>query len=205
MKRFIIAGIHTEVGKTAVAAILTEALNGYYWKPVQCGFPQDRIWVEERLSQRDRCYPETYCLAMPASPHLAAEAEGVRIEAKDLIAPACQAPLVIEGTGGILSPLNETESWIEAAMQWNAGWILVHRHYLGSLNHCLLTVEAMRARNLPILGMIFNGEGNLETENMLLKRVGARCLARLPWQKELAAETVQMIAEQWRPLLQSVL
>lgn len=205
MKRLIIAGIHTEVGKTVVAAILTEALNGYYWKPVQCGFPQDRVWVNERLSQKNRCYRERYCLATPASPHLAARAEGVRIEAKALIPPICNAPLVIEGTGGILSPLNESENWIDAGIHWDASWVLVHRHYLGSLNHCFLTVEAMRARKLPILGVVFNAEGDLETENMLLKKVGAQCLGRLPWQKELTAETVQTIANQWRPLIQNVL
>ena len=162
MKRIIIAGIHTEVGKTVVATIITEALDGHYWKPVQCGKPQDRDWVEQRLSRANRCYPEYICLNEPLSPHLAANMGGISIKAKNISPPVCSAPLIIEGTGGILAPLNEIESWADAAALWGAAWILVHRHYLGSLNHFLLTVESMKQRKLPILGVVFNEKGNLE-------------------------------------------
>ena len=125
---FIIAGINTDVGKTVVAAIFTEALKGYYWKPVQCGMLRDQDWVSERLSLKNRCYPECFFLKTPCSPHLAARNEGIRIEAKNLILPSCSGPLVIEGTGGLLAPLNEIESWVDAAVHWDAHWILVHHH-----------------------------------------------------------------------------
>ncbi len=133
-KRIVIAGINTDVGKTVVAAILTEALEGYYWKPVQCGKPCDRDWVSSKISFKNRCYPSVD-LSAPCSPHLAAKKEGIRIDARHLMPPSCPSYLIIEGTGGLLSPLNDVESWVDAAALWEAHWILVHRHYLGSLNH----------------------------------------------------------------------
>lgn len=196
-KNIIIAGISTDVGKSVVAAILTEALNGYYWKPVQCGRLHDRDWVNKRLSQENRCYPEHICLTLPSSPHLAARKEGRYIHAQELIFPICPGYLIIEGTGGLLTPLNENESWADAAIHWNAQWVLVHRHYLGSLNHFFLTIEAMKERKLPLLGIVFNGRGDLKTEEMLLKKANTGCLGRLMWQ-QLSATTIQKIAHQWR-------
>lgn len=197
----VVAGIHTDVGKTVVAAILTEALNGYYWKPVQCGMPRDRDWVNERLSLKNRCYSESFCLNTPCSPHLAARIEGVHIKAKDLAAPLCSRPLIIEGTGGILSPLNEIECWADAAATWNARWVLVHRHYLGSLNHFLLTLASIKQRKLPLCGVVFNGEGDAETEEMLLKKAETRCLGRLLWQQQLTPTVIQGIAQEWKATL----
>lgn len=201
MNRIVVAGISTEVGKTVVAAILTEALHGYYWKPIQCGMPQDRVWVDKRLSSKKHCYSESFCLSDPCSPHLAARKEGKCIEAKNLIPPSCSEYLVIEGTGGILAPLNETETWADAAAHWNARWVLVHRHYLGSLNHFFLTVDSMKERKLPLLGVVFNGEGDQETEEMLLKRANTLCLGRLSWVEQWTRTIVQRLGEEWRPTL----
>lgn len=204
-KPIIIAGINTGVGKTVVAAILTEALKGYYWKPIQCGMPYDRDWVNGKLSLTNRCYPESIFLNTPCSPHLAARHEGIRIEAKNLIPPICSGHLVIEGTGGLLAPLNETESWADAAAHWKARWILVHRHYLGSLNHFFLTIESMQHRKLPLLGVVFNGDGDSETEEMLLNKANTRCLGRLMWQQQLTPITVQKIAQKWRTTFHTLL
>lgn len=204
-KPIVVAGINTDVGKTIIAAILTEALGGYYWKPVQCGMPRDRDWVNERLSLENRCYPEIFCLETPCSPHLAARIEGVRIEARDLIPPTCSGRLIIEGTGGFLSPLNDIESWSDAALLWNAHWILVHRHYLGSLSHFFLTVEAMKHRKLTLLGVVFNGDGDSETEEMLLKKANTRCLGRLLWQQQLTPKIVREIAQEWRATIHAAL
>jgi dethiobiotin synthetase len=201
MSRIAVVGIHTEVGKTVVSAILTEALDGCYWKPVQCGRPGDLDWVQKHLSVKERCYPSGFSLYSPCSPHLAARKEGVRIAAKDLIPPVCSKPLVIEGTGGLLSPLNETETWADAAIHWNASLILVHRHYLGSLNHFALTIESIKRRKLPLLGVIFNGPGDLETEEMLLKKWDVSCLGRLSWQETLTPKIVQRIGSEWKPPL----
>jgi dethiobiotin synthetase len=205
MRPLIIAGINTGVGKTVTAAIVTEALQGYYWKTVQCGKPCDREWVAAQLSFINRCYPESFCLQTPCSPHLAAKLEAMRIEAKDLILPSCCGPLLIEGTGGVLCPLNEIENWADPAMHWDGQWILVHHHYLGSLNHFFLTVEAMQQRKLSILGVVFNGEGDRSTEEMLLKKAQTLCIGRLPWLQQLTATNIQAIAQNWKPILQALL
>jgi dethiobiotin synthetase len=205
MNRIVVAGIDTEVGKTVVSAILTEALDGCYWKPVQCGRRSDSAWVQEKLSCKARCFAPIFSLYSPCSPHLSAKKEGIRIEAKNLIPPACSLPLVIEGTGGLLAPLNEIETWADAAIHWNARWILVHRHYLGSLNHFALTIESMKLRQAPLLGVIFNGKRDFETEEMLLKKANTCCLGRLSWQKQLTPKIVQRIAKEWKPALLSAL
>jgi dethiobiotin synthetase len=204
-KRIVVAGINTEVGKTVIATILTEALSGYYWKPVQCGVPCDRDWVNERLSLENRCYPENFCFDTPCSPHLAARIEGIRMEARSLMPPTCSSHLIIEGTGGFLSPLNEIESWADAAILWDAQWVLVHRHYLGSLNHFFLTIEAMKHRKLPLVGVVFNGNGETDTEEMLLKKTGTRCLGRLLWQQQLTPTVIQKIAKEWRAAIHEAL
>lgn len=201
-ERIAVVGINTEVGKTIVSTILTESLEGSYWKPVQCGLPDDRTWVQKHLSSKGRCYPSSFSLRTPCSPHLAARYENLRIEANHLIPPICARPLIIEGTGGLLTPLNERETWADAASYWNAHWVLVHRYYLGSLNHFALTIESMKQRNLPLLGVIFNGEGDLATEKMLLTKADSRCLGRLAWQEQFTPKIIQRIAKEWKqPLL----
>ncbi len=205
MMRIVVAGISTEVGKTVVSAVVTEALDGYYWKPVQCGFPADKDWVEGNLSKRARCHPSSFSLHTPCSPHLAARKEGILIEARTLLPPASAEPLIIEGTGGLLAPLNEAETWADAAIHWNARWILVHRHYLGSLNHFALTIEAMKQRKIPLLGVIFNGESDAITEQMLLQKANTICLGRLAWQEQITSATIRRIAAEWKPSLLSAL
>lgn len=204
-RRIAVVGIDTEVGKSVVAAILTESLQGYYWKPVQCGVLRDRDWVASKLSLPNRCFPESFALHTPCSPHLAAKIEGVHIQAKDLIPPHCSSPLIIEGTGGLLSPLNEVENWADAALLWQTPLVLVHRHYLGSLNHFFLSVEAIRARGLPLLGVVFNGNTEADTEEMLLKKAKTRCLGRLLWGQQLTAAFVQEMASKWRKELRAAL
>ncbi len=198
--RIVVIGTSTDVGKTAVCAILTKKLNASYWKPVQCGLPTDREWIQSTTGRL--CFQDGITLKTPCSPHLAAKKEGVKLVAKDLLLPVSKAPLIIEGTGGLLSPLNENESWVDAALPWEAThWILVHRHYLGSLNHFLLTIAFLREKRIPLAGVIFNGEGDAETEEMLLQRANTRCLGRLSWQKEWSKTVIQNLANQWPPLL----
>lgn len=205
MKRIVVAGISTDVGKTVVSAIIAEAIEGFYWKPIQCGILKDREWIQERLSKTDRCYPEGVDLQTPCSPHEAARIENRCIDKEQLLLPDCPGVLIIEGTGGILTPINETESWIDVALEWNAEWIIVHRHYLGSLNHFLLTIETLKHYQVPLLGVIFNGEGDFKTEKMLLQRAQTECLGRLEWQMQLTAEVILKIAKEWNPTLQLAL
>lgn len=173
MKRIIVAGIHTGVGKTVVSTLLAQKLGAAYWKPVQCGEPTDCKWVEKHSLVR--CYPSAFSLKTPCSPHLAAKLEGLRITAKEIRPPEHPGVLIIEGTGGILAPLNEEESWADAAIQWGAEWILVYRPYLGSFNHFLLTVEVMRHRKIPLWGVVFNGE----IDEMLLTRAKTNFLGQI--------------------------
>ncbi len=203
MKQIIVAGIHTGVGKTVVAALLIKALNASYWKPIQCGTPKDSEWVKNFTG--NHCYPSSVFLKTPCSPHLAAKKEGIRLHAQNLQPPKHAGLLIIEGTGGILSPLNETETWIDAAAPWQAGWILVHRHYLGSLNHFLLTIEALKQRQIPLLGIVFNGDGDLATEEMLMQKANSRCLGRLLWEKQFTKSRIQKIASSWKSTLHSAL
>jgi dethiobiotin synthetase len=175
MRPIFITGIGTGVGKTLISAIVTEAIGGWYWKPVQAGFDDgtDGQWVGQRLSPRSgdpdgvsRVLPEAYQLRLPASPHIAAREEGVSIRVQELVShlPA-ERPLVVEGAGGLLVPLNDTEFMADLALALDATVILVSRNYLGSINHSLLTAEVCRLRGLRVAGWIFNDQyGDYETE-----------------------------------------
>jgi len=158
MHPLFITGIGTGVGKTLVSAIVTEAIGGWYWKPVQAGFDEgtDAEWVGERLSRKGRVLREAFKLKLPASPHIAAREEGVTIRVEDIArqTPA-DRPLVVEGAGGLLVPLNDTEFMADLALALDATVILVSRNYLGSINHSLLTAEVCRGRGLRVGGWIF--------------------------------------------------
>lgn len=168
MKPLFITGIGTGVGKTLVSAIVTEAVGGWYWKPVQAGFDDgtDAQWVGGRVSRPGRVLPEAYRLRKPASPHIAAREEGIIIGVKELTARLpVQRPLVVEGAGGLLVPLNNHEFMTDLALALDATVILVSRNYLGSINHSLLTAEVCRVRGLRVAGWIFNDQfGNYEEE-----------------------------------------
>ncbi len=159
-----ISGIGTGIGKTVVAAIVTEALNGIYWKPVQAGTSEetDSEWVKKILANETKIATELYKLKMPASPHIAAHEEQLEISLEKIV-DACQSisttvnrPVIVEGAGGLLAPLNHHEFSIDLAKQLNATMILVSCNYLGSINHSLMTAEICKAKNIPVAGWIFN-------------------------------------------------
>jgi dethiobiotin synthetase len=161
-----ITGIGTEVGKTVVSAVLTEALHADYWKPIQAGFSDgtDALTVEESITNTDTIiHGEAYKLSLPASPHIAARLERTRIDL-DLVLErfsqlgSAQRRLIIEGAGGLLVPLNENEFVIDLIQKLNARVILVSRNYLGSINHSLLTAAVCREKNIDVAGWIFNDQ-----------------------------------------------
>lgn len=163
---FFITGIGTGIGKTLVSAIVTEALQADYWKPVQAGFDEgtDTEWIKERVSNKTSVFHnETYKLVKPSSPHIAAKEENIRIdlnvikEHADKIKTGNQ-PLIIEGAGGLFVPLNDDEFVIDLIEKLNAKVILVSRNYLGSINHSILTAQACKVRNLNVAGWIFNDQ-----------------------------------------------
>ena len=160
MNPIFITGIGTDVGKTVVSAIVTEALGALYWKPVQAGFDQgtDSEWIASRIST-GKVAPEVYKLRLPASPHIAAREEGVVISLERIrTAMPKERPLVVEGAGGLMVPLNESEFIIDLVKKLNATVLLVSKNYLGSINHSLLTAAVCQARGLDMAGWIFNGD-----------------------------------------------
>lgn len=183
--RLFVTAIGTGCGKTVVSAILCEALQADYWKPVQSGTEEiDAETVQSLLGHSPiTLHPERYKLKMPASPHQAAKAEGIEININDFELPATQRPLVIEGAGGVLVPLNEKGDFVvDLAAKFGCEIVLVSNTYLGSINHTLLTVNELKRRGLRIKGIVFNGETNPETEQIILQLTQLPCLLRV--QKE---------------------
>jgi dethiobiotin synthetase len=163
MTPIFITGIGTGVGKTLVAAIVAKSLEADYWKPIQAGFETvtDSDWVKERLAGTSSIiYPEVYKLSMPASPHIAARKDGVVISIKKICEsiPINNRNLIIEGAGGLMVPLNDTEFVADLILALNAKVILVSRNYLGSINHSLLTARVCRQMKIPVIGWIFNDQ-----------------------------------------------
>ncbi|MRX40732.1 dethiobiotin synthase [Flavobacterium sp. LC2016-23] len=180
MKIFI-TGISTDVGKTVTSAIVVEALEADYWKPIQAGDldNSDSHKVKSQVSNsKSQFYPNTYQLNTPASPHLAAEIDGITIDLKQIKEPKTENHLVIEGAGGIFVPLNETHLIIDL-IQPDYKVIVVSRHYLGSINHTLLTVEAIKNRGFEVSGIIFSGSENKSTEDLILNKTGIKCIGRI--------------------------
>lgn len=178
---YFITAISTDSGKTLASAIMCEALQADYWKPVQAGLPRDTETVEKLVSNgRSKFHPEQFLLQTPASPHASAKIDGIAISLADFHIPEHDNPcLVIEGAGGCLVPLNEKDLVVDLITKFEAQAVVVSNHYLGSINHTLLTIEALQRRNVSIKGVIFNGDPNVETETIILRRTNLPCLLRI--------------------------
>lgn len=204
MRKIFVTGIGTDVGKTVVSAILTEALQADYWKPIQAGNLDytDTDTARNLVSNgRTVFHPEAYRLQLPASPHQAAAAENIIIEPSQIHLPAVSNNLIIEGAGGLLVPLNNKFLIIDLITQLDCEIILVSRNYLGSINHTLLSIECLQRRQIPIAGLIFNGEPNLASEDFIISYSGLRKFPAVLPEKELNAATVKRYATQFKPYL----
>ncbi len=192
--RFVISGTDTGVGKTIFSAALTSALGSYYWKPVQSGLDEETdTQIVRRLGgvPSERILPEAYRLATPVSPHLSARIDGTSIVTETLDPPSVNGPLVIEGAGGLMVPLSEQLLFADAFAQWKIPVILCARTTLGTINHTLLSIEALRNRAIPIFGIAFIGEMNLETQRIIVQLSGVRSLGRLPILPNLTAAALR--------------
>lgn len=163
MKPIFITGTGTDVGKTLVAAIVTEALQADYWKPVQAGYEDgtDSIWIEEMISnEKTIIHPEAFKLKMAASPHIAAWAEKKKITIKNIAAciPKTKNKLIIEGAGGLMVPLNKKEFVYDLIKKLKAKVIIVSKNELGSINHSLLTAAVLKKEKIDVAGWIFTDE-----------------------------------------------
>lgn len=193
-----VTAIDTDSGKTLASAILCEALQADYWKPVQAGLPRDADKVKELVANPDtQTHPERYLLSLAASPHAAAKADGADIRVSDFTLPETSRSLIIEGAGGCLVPLNDQEFVIDLAPSFKAEIILVADLYLGSINHTLLTVEALMRRSLTPMGIIFNGEPNRESERIILHHTGLEVLLHIAREKEINNQTVTRYAARY--------
>lgn len=187
---YFVTGIDTDSGKTLVSAILCEALQADYWKPIQAGLPKDSDTVRSLISNtKTYIHPERHLLSLPASPHASAKAENINIQLQDFIVPKAEN-LVIEGAGGCLVPINQTDFVIDLASHLNARVILVADLYLGSINHTLLTANLLAQRRMPVHGLVFNGESNPESESIILKHTQYRKLLHVARETQITKEVV---------------
>lgn len=193
MSRFIVTGTDTDIGKTVFAAALAGALGAHYWKPVQAGLdPEGDNETVARLSglPASRILPEAYRLTTPASPHLAARIDGVEIRLDRLPLPDVEGPLVIEGAGGVLVPVSETLLMADLFAHWSLPVILCARTGLGTINHSLISIEALRNRGVTIAGIAFIGDAHEENERIIPELGRVARLGRLPRLPVLDAATL---------------
>lgn len=178
---FFVTGISTDVGKTVASAIITEALEADYWKPIQAGDldHSDTHKVKALISnQRTKFHPSAFELRTPMSPHAAAEIDGVKIASAEIKLPHTDNNLVIEGAGGLLVPISQTETILDL-IKPNYKVIVVSRHYLGSINHTLLTIDKLKQSGKTIFGILFSGAENPSTEQIIAKMSDVRILGRI--------------------------
>ena len=189
----VVTGTDTDVGKTVFAAALAGALGALYWKPVQAGLDPssdaDSVALLSGLSA-DRILPEAYRLATPCSPHRAAEIDGVMIDPNRLALPEVSGPLVVEGAGGVLVPVRPDLLFADLFARWASPVVLVARTTLGTINHSLLSIEALRRRAVPILGIAFVGGAQDDSEATIARIGGVKRLGRLPLIDPLDAVTL---------------
>jgi dethiobiotin synthetase len=196
--RFIITGTDTGIGKTVFSAMLMQGIGAYYWKPIQSG-------VEDRIDTRtvqnltgltdDRFMPEAYIFSEPLSPHRAAEIDGQQVDINRLRIPETPGPLLIEGAGGLMVPLTRKNLQINQFNRWNLPVILCARTALGTINHTLLSLEALWARQIPVHGIAFIGEDNPDTIRTITEFSNVKILGRLPFLTHLNSETLRTVFE----------
>ena len=190
MTGIVVTGTDTGIGKTIFSAALTGALKASYWKPVQAGLEEETdSELVARLSGRPTL-PEAYRLKMPASPHLAAEAEGIEISPISLLMPQVGGPLVVEGAGGLMVPLNRRALYLDVMAGWGLPVVLCARTALGTINHSLLSLSALKAAQVPVLGIAFIGDAEPEVEETICTMGQARHLGRLARLDTLTAKTL---------------
>jgi dethiobiotin synthetase len=195
--RIVITGTDTDVGKTVFAAGLVAALDGSYWKPVQAGLDGETdSEIVRRLSglSRERVLSEVYRFSTAASPHFAAERDGVEIDIGRLARPPdfnAARPLIVEGAGGLLVPLTRNVLQLDVFARWGWPVVLCASTRLGTINHSLLSIEALKRRSIPVLGIAFVGEENADSERTIVSFGGVRRLGRLPWLNPLDGATLR--------------
>lgn len=205
MKRLFITGISTEVGKTVASAIITEALEADYWKPVQAGELDncDTKKVERLVSNsKSTFHPNAFALETPMSPHAAAKIDNVAITLDKITAPETENNLVIEGAGGLLVPLNDTDTILDLIAPKDKV-VVVSRHYLGSINHTLLTVNLLKSKGLDV-AILFSGEAHPTTESIIAKMTEVPVIGRIDEEPYFDQNVVKEYADKFRNTLEAL-
>jgi dethiobiotin synthetase len=199
MKSYVVTGIGTEIGKTVVSAVLCEALKADYWKPVQAGdlHALDSDFVRNHTSQT-QVIPARKLLTHAMSPHEAARLDGVELTEEHFELPRFSKQTIVEGAGGVMVPLNdEGLCYIDLFQFWDLPVYVVTRHYLGSINHTLLTLNALMSREIPIAGLIVNGNRNEASERVYHTQFPGLSITTIPELTEFSKESIQEAARLW--------
>jgi dethiobiotin synthetase len=194
-----ITGIGTGIGKTLVSAVMVEKLKADYWKPIQSGDldNSDTMMVKSLISNTiSTFHPEAYRLTQPYSPHKSAELDGIVIDPAKIIAPKTENQLIIEGAGGLMVPLNDHFFMIDLIKQLNAEVILVSQNYLGSINHTLLSIDALTSRSIPIKGIIFNGGVDPHSQDLILSYTKIKLMGNLDTLPVVDKEAIKKLTNQ---------
>jgi dethiobiotin synthetase len=202
--QFFITGIGTEIGKTVVSSILTEYLQADYWKPVQSGDLHwtDTMKVQSLISnEKSFFHPERHRLNAPLSPHASAALDGVQIQLSDFTLPQTSNHLIVEGAGGLMVPLNDQDLMLDLIHQLQIPVILVSRNYLGSINHTILSIEALKHRKIPIAGIVINGEPNPATESFIENYSQLPVLFRVGHMTDVDQKAISQFVQQLNPNL----
>lgn len=203
MKQFFITGISTDVGKTLAAAIVEEALEADYWKPVQTGKETDSETVSKLISNsKTLIHKSSYSLKAPLSPHAAAALEGVYINPNKIYEPETENHLVVEGAGGILVPLNDSDTMLDIIMP-TYKVIVVSRHYLGSINHSLLTIKWLLHKGYEV-AVLFNGASNPATEDIIVKKTGVPVIGRIREETYFNKALIKKYADEFRGAIEAL-
>lgn len=206
MKKIFIAGISTEVGKTITSSIIVEALQADYWKPIQAGDlnNSDTDKVKSLISNSvSKFHPNSYALKTPMSPHAAAKIDGFEIDLTKIVEPETDNHLVIEGAGGLLVPLNNKHTILNVIHQ-DYKVVVVSRHYLGSINHTLLTIELLKQHGFNIAGIIYSGNKYPSTESIINEMTGIPVVGRIDEEKEFNKKVIKKYADLFKDKLEQL-
>jgi len=205
MQQIFVTGISTDVGKTIASAIIAEALEADYWKPIQAGDLDhtDSHQVANLITNTtSKIHKSSYELQTPMSPHAAADIDGVHIDLQNIVPPETENHLVIEGAGGLLVPLNEDDTILDIIMPFYKV-VVVSRHYLGSINHTLLTINWLKQKGYDV-SLLFSGDENLTTENIILHKTGVSLIGRIEEEPVFDKNVIQKYGDKFRPILESL-
>ena len=198
--KFIICGTDTDIGKTLISSFFVKGLNSFYWKPIQSGIEsQTDSQTVEKLAQlsKEKIIKEAYVFTKPLSPHWAAEIDQKTINFEKLRLPKVQGSLIVETAGGLMVPITRNFLQIDQIKQWNLPVILVCKSSLGTLNHTLLSIEALKQRNIEILGLVVNGQKHLDNPKTLVDFSGIPLIAEFPYIKKMDSNNLDIL---WKEL-----